>query len=186
MNGQKFRSERLSPCTDIAAAFQKNRIESLSGASPVLAANTMPGAAFERAETRGGAETILLVEDEPFVRQVTAEVLASAGYQLVIAGSADEALAGHRTSCQPIDLLLADVVLPGMSGCELADEFEGCCPQARILLMSGHAEQLAWRELSRHGQKCLAKPFSIQMLLNRVRAVLDADPFDLEPLSIPR
>jgi hypothetical protein len=57
----------------IAPAIRKNRIESLSGASPVLASNTMPAAAFEQAKARGGAETILLVEDEPFVRQVTAE-----------------------------------------------------------------------------------------------------------------
>jgi DNA-binding response OmpR family regulator len=96
----------------------------------------------------------------------------------VIAGSATEALEACRTFRQPIDLLLADVVLPGKSGCELADEFESLCPQGRILLMSGHAEQLAWRELSKHGKKCLAKPFSIYTLLDRVRSVLDTIPFD--------
>jgi CheY-like chemotaxis protein len=178
MNAQKSRSERLSPCTGIAAAIRKSGIETLSGINPAFAANRMPATAFEPTESRGGGETILLVEDEAFVRQVTAEVLASAGYQLVIAGSATEALEACRTSRQSIDLLLADVVLPGKSGCELADEFESLCPQARILLMSGHAEQLAWRELSQHGKKCLAKPFSIHTLLDRVRAALDTTPLD--------
>jgi FixJ family two-component response regulator len=96
-------------------------MESLAGMNPTPAAESMPGTACERAEARGGAETIFLVEDEAFVRRVTAEVLASAGYRLAIAGSAPEAFGTYRRCCQPIDLLLADLVLPGRSGCELAD-----------------------------------------------------------------
>ncbi len=136
-------------------------------------------AAFADAGQWCGPETILLVEDEAFVRKATAEVLESAGYRLVIATSAAEAFEACRRNSRPVDLLLADVVLPGMSGRDLADEFETLCPRARVLLMSGHAEQLAGCGQSRHGEKCLAKPFSIRVLLKRVREALDANPFDL-------
>lgn len=174
-------------------AIQKSETESLPCIGSVVAAETMIddtmigeptigepriGAAFAEAGQRGGPETILLVEDEAFVRRVTAEVLESAGYRLVIATSAAEALEAYPRCSGPVDLLLADVVMPGMSGCELAAEFENLCPRGRVLLMSGHAEQLAWCELSRSGKKYLAKPFSTRMLLRRVREVLDTSPFD--------
>jgi CheY-like chemotaxis protein len=127
-------------------------------------------------------ETILLVEDEAFVRKAAAEVLESAGYRLVIAGSAAEALELCRESCETVDLLLADVVMPGMGGPELAAEFERLCPRPRVLLMSGyveggHAERLPQRSTYDNGY--LAKPFSRQTLLKKVRELLDANLFDL-------
>ena len=125
-----------------------------------------------------GPETILLVEDEAFVRKATAEALESAGYRLLIAKNAAEALEAYRSCVWPVDLLLTDVVMPGMSGLDLAAEFESLCPRARVLLMSGHAEQFAGRELSRYSKRCLAKPFSIRALLKRVREVLDTNPLD--------
>jgi len=128
-------------------------------------------------------ETILLVEDEAFVRKAAAEVLESAGYRLMIAGSPAEALELCRESCETVDLILADVVMPGMSGHELAAKFEKLCPRSRVLLMSGytesrHAERLPQR--SSHGNGYLAKPFSTQTLLKKVRELLDANLFDLE------
>ena len=126
----------------------------------------------------GGKETILLVEDEPFVRQATGEALQSAGYRVVIAGNSTQALEVHRTCSEPVDLLLADVVMPGMSGHDLAREFTALCPQVRILLMSGYVEQLASRELSLYREEYMAKPFSILALLKRVREVLDRNPHD--------
>jgi CheY-like chemotaxis protein len=122
-----------------------------------------------------GPETILLVEDEEFVRKATAEVLESAGYRLVIANSAAEALEAHRRCVRPVDLLLADVVMPGMNGRELAAEFKNLCPHARVLLMSGHAEQIAGCERPPYPRECLAKPFSTRVLLKKVREVLDTN-----------
>jgi len=136
---------------------------------------TIPGTALAVAGLWCGPETILLVEDEAFVRKATAEVLESAGYRLVTARSAGEAIEAYARCFRPVDLLLADVVMPGMNGHDLAAEFESLCPRARVLLMSGHEEQLARCEQSRYGKKCLAKPFSIDTLLRRVREVLDAD-----------
>ena len=144
---------------------------------------TMPGAAFVEPAPWGGPETILLVEDEGFVRKVTAAVLESAGYNLVIARSAAEALDAHHRLSAPIDLLLADVVMPGMSGCDLAAEFQGLRPRIRVLLMSGYTVQLAWCHLSPYAKTYLAKPFSVRVLLRKVREVLDANPCDWGALA---
>jgi CheY-like chemotaxis protein len=138
---------------------------------------TLTGAAFGEASEWSAPETILLVEDEEFVRTATAEVLESAGYRVVTAGTAEQALVAYRSCCWPVDLLLADIVMPGMNGRELAIELEKFYPRTRILLMSGYAEQLACWESSACGKQCLAKPFSILMLLRRVREVLDK-PFE--------
>jgi two-component system cell cycle sensor histidine kinase/response regulator CckA len=143
-----------------------------------MPAETIANAAFVQAECSGGPETILLVEDEGFVRKVAAEVLESAGYKLVIARSGTEALDAYRQLSSPVDLLLADIVMPGMSGRELAAEFEGLCPRTRVLLMSGYAGQLARCQVSPHGETYLAKPFSVRMLLKRVREILDMSPAD--------
>lgn len=148
-------------------------VETISG-------DTMAAAAFAMAH-RYGPETILLVEDEAFVRKVIAEVLESAGYRLVIAGSAGEALA-YRGRLAPPDLLLADVIMPGMSGRELAVELTSFYPSPRVLLMSGYAEQLSNHPLPLQGWEYLAKPFSIRSLLSKVREVLDK-PVDSEGCS---
>lgn len=123
---------------------------------------------------RHSPETILLVEDEAFVRKVTAEVLESAGYTLIIAGSGTEALQACRRCSEPVDLLLADVVMPGMNGRELATQFVLLYPGTQVLLMTGYAKQLAFSDLAPDDKKYLAKPFTIRMLLRRVRELLDA------------
>ena len=158
------------------------RVSAGAGAAAMLC-ETAPSASFAESEPRGGPETILLVEDEGFVRKVTAEILELAGYKLVIAGNASEALETYRQLSAPVDLLLADVVMPGMSGRDLAAEFESLCPHARVLLMSGYAGQLASYHLSPYGKTYLAKPFSERMLLKKVREVLDANPFDQGALA---
>jgi DNA-binding NtrC family response regulator len=137
-------------------------------------------AAFSQPAPWSEPETILLVEDEAFVRKATAEALESAGYRLLIATSAAEALEAQRKCAQPVDLLLTDVVMPGMSGCDLATEFESLRPRTRVLLMSGRQEPLAGCEQSRYGRKFLAKPFSIHRLLSKVREVLAGNPFDMQ------
>lgn len=145
----------------------------------VTTTEAVVGVPFSEACHLLGAETILLVEDEAFVRKVTGEVLESAGYRLVIAASAGEALEVQRRCPKPVDLLLSDVVLPGKSGHELAYEFEGVCPGAQILLMSGYEEQLALCKLSSNGRLYLAKPFTTHTLLRRVREVLNKNPVPL-------
>ena len=173
----------MNSCSGVEGAIQESETECLSGIGHAVTAETMPGetipgASFVEAEPRGGHETILLAEDEGFVCKVTAEVLQLAGYKLVIARNGTEAVAAFRQLSEPIDLLLADVVMPGMDGRDLAAKFETLCPHARVLLMSGYAGQLAWYHMSPHGRTCLAKPFSARTLLKKVREVLDTNPFE--------
>jgi CheY-like chemotaxis protein len=165
LDGERSRSEGLNSC---AGAEDVNHVS-----EPSTTSEAMMSTAFADAAQWSGPETILLVEDEAFVRKATAEVLESAGYRLVIAGSAVEALAAYRRCSWPLDLLLCDIVMPGMNGRELATELENFYPRARILLMSGYAEQLAWCGSSASGEQFMAKPFSIPTLLSRVREVLD-------------
>ncbi len=161
-----------------AGAAQMDRDENATDIASVAAGDAIIRVPFSEDGQAGGAETILLVEDEEFIRKVTGEVLESAGYRLVSARCAAEALEAQRICPEPVDLLLADLVLPGTSGHQLAHEFAGLCPHARILLMSGYAEQLALDGLSAHGRECLAKPFSSRTLLRRVRQALDKCPVD--------
>jgi len=169
----------LNPRPGVEAVIQQRETENLAGIGSVAAAETMSSVALAETRQRGGSETILLVEDEAFVRRGTAEVLESAGYRLVLARSAAEALEAYGRGSGPLDLLLADVVMPGMNGRELARKFESLDPRTRVLLMSGYAEQFAQCEPSRRGNEYLAKPFSMRTLLTRVRKVLDANPLDL-------
>ncbi len=151
-----------------------------------------PTAAFEgfiaaSADTQQwvAKETILLAEDEAFVRKATGEALESAGYRVIVAANAAQALEAHRNCGEQVDLLLSDLIMPGISGHELANELLVLSPNVRVLFMSGHAEKLALCQLSSYERKYLAKPFSIPVLLRRVREVLDTDPLDTVPLNWP-
>lgn len=118
-------------------------------------------------------QTVLLVEDEPFVRNAVAEAVKSAGYNLLIASNAAEVLEVHRNRFELIDLLLADVVMPNINGRELARKILAVSPHTKILLMSGYEEQVIRCEQSLEGSEYLAKPFSIPTLLQRIRGLLN-------------
>jgi CheY-like chemotaxis protein len=120
------------------------------------------------------AETILLVEDESFVREVTREVLQSAGYQVLTARNAVEASDIFRQRDSEIDLLLTDVILPGDSGRLLSTRLRQRNPGLKILFITGYVEQMAAADTS---ENCLAKPFSTEVLLRRVRGMLDEREF---------
>jgi CheY-like chemotaxis protein len=129
------------------------------------------------AETECERETVLLVEDEAFVREVTSEVLQGAGYRVLVARNAVEAKRLYWECSGIVDLLLTDVVLPGENGRELARRVKEKNPRTRILLMSGYAEQIGLRG---GGFEVLAKPFSVEELLRRVEEALGANSARLE------
>ncbi len=123
----------------------------------------------------GGTETILVVEDEDAVRRLAARVLASAGYDVHTAKCGDEALELAQTTLNKIDLLLTDVVMPGMNGRELAERLARLRPSLAVLFMSGYTDEA----ISHHGViapgiSMVSKPFSAAGLLSRVRQSLDA------------
>jgi DNA-binding NtrC family response regulator len=120
-----------------------------------------------------GAETILFVEDESFVREVTSEVLRSAGYTVITAKNGAEALRIFHQRSEAAELLLSDIVLPGKSGHALAGELRQLCPEIIVLFISGYADQWAQSEYEKEGAHFLAKPFSMPALLHKVREALD-------------
>jgi two-component system cell cycle sensor histidine kinase/response regulator CckA len=128
------------------------------------------GLSFIEKKTLRGAETILLVEDEAFVREVTCEVLQAAGYRVLTAKNAAEAMRLYDQRSDEVDLLLTDVVLPGETGLTLGCRLRRENPNLRILLVTGYVEQMGWRETK--AEECLPKPFSTEALLLRVRQVL--------------
>jgi two-component system, cell cycle sensor histidine kinase and response regulator CckA len=122
----------------------------------------------------GGAETILFVEDEAFVRDVTREVLRSAGYTVLVADSAAEALTAFVENRCKVDLLLTDVILPGETGLALAAKLRRQNPALHVLFVTGYADQVDAQ--GPDDGEYLAKPFSTGVLLRKVRALLDRCP----------
>lgn len=122
-------------------------------------------------ETLDGAETILFVEDEAFVREVTSQVLRSAGYRVLTAKNAAEAIRIYDQRSSEVELLLTDVVLLGETGRVLAAKLRQANPALNILLVTGYAEQMGLQDGD--PEECLAKPFSSEVLLWRVRRQLD-------------
>jgi PAS domain S-box-containing protein len=123
---------------------------------------------------RTGGETILVVEDEEAIREVTRRILARNGYHVIVASSADQALALAREHKGTIDLLISDVVMPHMLGKDVAEQVVAIRPTVRVLYMSGYAEPiLTSRGTIEPGVTLIEKPFSGPVLLEKVREVLD-------------
>jgi len=141
-----------------------------------VADRTGEKAVFEKA-------TILLVEDETFVRAVTTEVLRAAGYRVLSAKDATEGQSLYRRHEEPIDLLLTDIILPGEDGRVLARRLKQRNAALRVLFVTGYGEQI--RLLQEDWAPSLAKPFSSTALLERVRQVLEVRPDTPERYSCP-
>jgi two-component system cell cycle sensor histidine kinase/response regulator CckA len=122
-----------------------------------------------------GNETILVVEDELSVRDLAARVLERQGYELLEASNGNEALRlVQEYAGEKIDLLLTDVVMPGMSGSELADRLRSSHAEARVLYMSGYTNNsIVHHGILEPGISFLQKPFSPEALARKVREVLD-------------
>lgn len=138
-------------------------------ASVISAQETIGG---EFSETSRPGKTILLVEAEAFVRKATAEVLQSAGYNVVVARGAVEALDACGRGSQIVDLILSDFVMPGVSSCELVAEFNIRYPHAQILIISNSEAEVSSRHSSAYCKTHLAKPFSVLGLLKKVGEAL--------------
>ena len=143
----------------------------LEGASsPAVPTPVAPAAGVPK-----GKETILLVEDEEAVRLLTRLILERAGYRVMAAVNAEEAEASHQSVAGSIDLLLTDVVLPGISGSELYQRLSRVNPRLRVIYMSGYTDDTVFRTgRLQHGAAFVQKPFTADVLSKRIREVLDS------------
>jgi PAS domain S-box-containing protein len=122
----------------------------------------------------GGSETVLLVEDEESVRQLVRETLESKGYKVLEADHGESALHIVSHHSGKIDMLITDVVMPGMSGRELSAQLCSSYPHTKVLYLSGYTEDaIAHEGVLESGTAFLQKPFTLQMLARKVREVLD-------------
>jgi PAS domain S-box-containing protein len=142
---------------------------------PITHDASKPTIEIQSAPIRGGSETILLVEDEPALRGKLGEILNAAGYKLLIAGSGDEGLRLAFGDTSPIHLLLTDVVMPGISGPQLARRVLAVRRETRVLYMSGYPDAFETAEVLQAGLSLIAKPFTKDTLLQRLRQVLEAE-----------
>ena len=141
----------------------------------VDAAPDAPKATTETCPAAGGSETVLVVEDDPVIRDLILEILTEGGYRPLTVETAPEALALAESYDGPIDLLLTDVIMPTMSGRDVAEGVGRARPGVPVLYISGYTDDVISRSGLLDGDvKLLMKPFAIDTLLRRVRETIDA------------
>ena len=138
------------------------------------------------ANVAGGSETILIAEDEPDLRELTRIFLRDYGYNVIEAGSAEQALQIAEVFAAPIHLLLTDVIMPGMSGRQLAERIHKKRPQTKIIYMTGYTDDMiVQHKVLEPGVNMLQKPFTRLDLAKKVRSTLEDSNPDPHP-PIPR
>ncbi|MDP2279549.1 MAG: ATP-binding protein, partial [Nitrospirota bacterium] len=124
----------------------------------------------------GGAETILLAEDEEAVRKLTKTVLEEFGYTVIEAGDGEEAVSKFTANKDRIDLLLFDIVMPRMNGREAYERIKKIKPKLKVLFTSGYPSDFTHKsEILAEGLDFIGKPVSPDKLVRKVREVLDKD-----------
>jgi CheY-like chemotaxis protein len=135
-----------------------------------------PGLAKHTQAPSGGSETVLLVEDEDSVRELVRETLQSKGYTVMEACDGINGMKVAETHHGKIDILITDVVMPGMSGRELAQRVSASRPTIKVLYLSGYTEDAIIHEgVLDPGTAFLQKPFTLQALARKVRDVLHGE-----------
>jgi CheY-like chemotaxis protein len=121
-----------------------------------------------------GTETILLVDDEQMVAEVTRELLESLGYRVYVAGSGQEAIAVYMEKRDEIDLVILDMIMPGISGGETYNRLKEINPDIRVLLSSGYSINGEAKTIMDRGcDGFIQKPFQLENLSRKVREILD-------------
>jgi CheY-like chemotaxis protein len=128
----------------------------------------------KQGDSLAGSETILLAEDDAILRPLAKALLEKLGYTVLDAADAAMALSGARAHQGPINLLVADVVMPGLSGRELARRLAEFRPETRVLYVSGYTDDaIVHHGMLEPGLHFLQKPFTPAVLARKVREVLD-------------
>ncbi len=143
---------------------------------PASSAAPSPGRDGAKERPEGNGEVVLVVEDEADVRRMAERILSKGGYSVIGTSGGEEALEVCRRAGQTIDLLLTDVIMPGMLGTELVEQVKPIRPGVGVIFMSGYSHDvLAPQALAEQGGTAFVeKPFSSSVLLQVVRGLLDA------------
>ncbi|MBN1807922.1 MAG: response regulator [Planctomycetes bacterium] len=129
--------------------------------------------AEERGAAAGGMKTILLVEDEAMVRELTRDILSEAGYEVTTARNGLEGLELTKGRKEPFDLVVTDVMMPQMNAMEMSERILEASPGTKILYMSGYSDDVSFRrEITERGSPFLPKPFEPTALLKTVAELL--------------
>ena len=132
--------------------------------------------AHSRSNDRPWRRTILLVEDEPFVRQATCSILQHAGFDVLPTEDAQEATMVYENCKRRIDLVMTDMVLPGRSGEQLGQDLRRHSPEVVVLVTSGYDHPDYERETSESHTYFLAKPYSRKTLVEKIEKILGPTP----------
>jgi hypothetical protein len=143
---------------------------------PTAERGAAPAAPPKVPTQRGAGETILVVEDEPAMREVTRRILSRNGYRVLVAASGREAMELAANQPGDIDILLTDVVMPQMLGREAAEKIGALQPGVKVLFMSGYTQGLLDTQgIVQSGVNLIEKPFTETSLLTKLRQVVTAD-----------
>jgi DNA-binding NtrC family response regulator len=118
--------------------------------------------------------TILLVEDEPFVREATCSILESAGFEVLPAEDAQDAMKVYQERERAIDLVMTDMVLPGRTGLQLGQDLREHSPEVVVLVTSGYGNAEYEPEAPESRTYFLAKPYSRRTLVDKIEKILGA------------
>src|SRR5690349_15567190 len=122
----------------------------------------------------GEKKTILVVDDEAEVRKLVGAMVSQFGYNVLTADSGEHALTLYRNLRRPLDLLITDVVAPGMSGPMLADKLTALQPGLKVLYISGYDNtHMVQKYVVEKGHALLSKPFTLQQLKDEVRELTE-------------
>ena len=125
---------------------------------------------------RGGTETILLVDDEPAIRKLGERVLRNSGYTVVAAPDGESALELYRKEQEHIDLVMLDLIMPGMGGKRCLEELVMVNPQVKVIIATGYSANGRTKKALETGARgCISKPYDARQMLKEVRDVLDED-----------
>jgi two-component system, cell cycle sensor histidine kinase and response regulator CckA len=127
--------------------------------------------------TESRAGTIVVVDDQPVVLEFCRTTLERAGYKVFTASNGEQALSLFEPNRSPVDLALIDIVMPGMSGIELAQRIESLNLDVRIVLMSGYSPVEVKRVVGEHAAeyRSMWKPFEARTLVQMIKNALDGD-----------
>jgi CheY-like chemotaxis protein len=121
-----------------------------------------------------GKETVLVVDDEKIITDVTGELLSGLGYKVLTAASGEEAVGIYRAKRDEIDLVIMDMIMPGIGGGAAFDRIMALNPQAKVILSSGYSLTGHAKEIMDRGARAfLQKPFHLEELSQKVRDVLE-------------